>query len=98
MTLRDEDKQFIAKVYAYIFIGVMLDWIKNDMRKNLQRSSAGWGKSPQAPSHDHFAVPVIKGTLHKTLSQYLYKRASGDFVQYYLDLPFRIFDRIFETF
>ena len=33
MTLREEDTQFIAKVYSYIFIGIMLDWIKNDMRE-----------------------------------------------------------------
>ena len=33
MTLRDEDKQFIAKVYAYIFIGVMLDWIRRGMKE-----------------------------------------------------------------
>lgn len=32
MTVRDEDKAFIAKIYSYIFIGVMLDWIKDDMK------------------------------------------------------------------
>lgn len=36
MMIREEDKQFIAKIYAYIFIGVMLDWIKNDMREAPQ--------------------------------------------------------------
>ena len=44
MTLRDEDEQFIAKVYAYIFIGVMLDWIKNDMRENPQEIVSRLGK------------------------------------------------------
>lgn len=34
MTIRDEDKQFIAQVYSYIFIGLMLDWIKDNMREN----------------------------------------------------------------
>ena len=34
MMIREEDKQFIAKVYAYIFIGIMLDWIKDDMRES----------------------------------------------------------------
>ena len=34
MKVRDEDKQFIAQVYAYIFIGLMLDWIKDDMRED----------------------------------------------------------------
>ena len=33
MTIREKDTQFIAKVYSYIFIGIMLDWIKNDMRE-----------------------------------------------------------------
>ena len=32
LTVRDEDKDFIAQVYSYVFIGIMLDWIKNDMR------------------------------------------------------------------
>lgn len=32
MTIRDEDKQFIAKVYAYSFVGLMLDWIRDDMK------------------------------------------------------------------
>ncbi len=32
MTVRDEDKQFIAKVYAYSFVGLMLDWIRDDMK------------------------------------------------------------------
>ena len=36
MTVRDEDKQFIAQIYSYIFIGLMLDWIKEDMRENPQ--------------------------------------------------------------
>ena len=34
LTVRDEDKQFIAQIYAYIFIGLMLDWIKDDMRED----------------------------------------------------------------
>ncbi len=34
MTVREEDKDFIAQVYSYIFIGLMLDWIKDDMREN----------------------------------------------------------------
>ena len=37
MTLRDEDKQFIAQIYSYIFIGLMLDWIKDDMRADSQQ-------------------------------------------------------------
>ena len=37
MTVRDEDKQFIAKIYSYIFIGLMLDWIKDDMHEDPQQ-------------------------------------------------------------
>ena len=36
ITVRDEDKQFIAQVYSYMFIGLMLDWIKDDMREDPQ--------------------------------------------------------------
>ena len=36
MKVRDEDKQFIAQIYSYIFIGLMLDWIKNDMKGDSQ--------------------------------------------------------------
>ena len=36
LTVRDEDKQFIAQIYGYIFIGLMLDWIKDDMRSDPQ--------------------------------------------------------------
>lgn len=32
ITVREEDKGFIARVYSYVFIGIMLDWIKDDMR------------------------------------------------------------------
>ena len=32
ITVREEDKEFIARVYSYIFIGIMLDWIKEDMK------------------------------------------------------------------
>ncbi len=31
LTVRQEDKAFIAQVYCYIFIGIMMDWIKDDM-------------------------------------------------------------------
>ena len=36
MTVRAEDRHFIAQVYSYIFIGLMLDWIKDDMRDVLR--------------------------------------------------------------
>ena len=37
MTVRQEDKEFIASVYSYVFVGLMLDWIKNDMRENPEQ-------------------------------------------------------------
>ena len=37
ITVRDEDKQFIAQAYSYMFIGLMLDWIKDDMREDPQQ-------------------------------------------------------------
>ena len=42
--VQEEDKQFIAKVYAYIFIGIMLDWIKDDMRESPQEIVVRLGK------------------------------------------------------
>lgn len=32
--VRQEDKEFIAKVYSYVFVGLMLDWIKDGMKEN----------------------------------------------------------------
>lgn len=32
--MRDEDKEFIARIYSYVFIGIMLDWIKDDMKED----------------------------------------------------------------
>ena len=32
MTVRDEDKAFIARIYSYVFVGLMLDWIRDDMQ------------------------------------------------------------------
>ena len=32
MTVRGADQQFIAQVYSYAFVGIMLDWIRDDMR------------------------------------------------------------------
>lgn len=37
ITVRDEDKNFIAQVFSYVFIGLMIDWIKNDMREDPQQ-------------------------------------------------------------
>ena len=32
LSVREGDKEFIAHFYKYAFVGVMLDWIKGDMR------------------------------------------------------------------
>lgn len=32
MIVREADQQFIAQVYSYAFVGIMLDWIRDDMR------------------------------------------------------------------
>lgn len=34
MIVRDEDKSFIAQVYSYVFVGLMLDWVRDDMRED----------------------------------------------------------------
>ena len=34
MSVRPEDKEWIARVYAYILIGVMLDWIAGEMQED----------------------------------------------------------------
>lgn len=34
MQVRDEDKAFIANYYKYAFVGLTLEWIKNDMKED----------------------------------------------------------------
>jgi len=34
MAVRAEDKKFIADFFKFAFVGLMLDWIKNDMRED----------------------------------------------------------------
>ncbi|NLL76424.1 MAG: TetR family transcriptional regulator [Clostridiales bacterium] len=36
MAVREEDKRFIADFYKFAFVGLMLDWIKKDMREDPQ--------------------------------------------------------------
>ncbi len=35
-SVRDEDKKFIANIYKYVFVGLVLDWIKGDMKGDPQ--------------------------------------------------------------
>ena len=36
MSVRAEDKAFIATLYKYMFVGLMLDWVKSDMKGDPQ--------------------------------------------------------------
>ncbi len=36
MSLRSEDKEFIAHFYKYAFVGLVLDWIREDMKSDPQ--------------------------------------------------------------
>ena len=36
MSVRQEDKAFLATLYQYMFVGLMLDWIKSDMKEDPQ--------------------------------------------------------------
>ena len=31
LVVREDDKKFVAKIYSYIFVGIMLEWIAADM-------------------------------------------------------------------
>ena len=44
MVVRDEDKAFIAQVYSYAFVGLMLDWIKSDMAEDPETLVARFAK------------------------------------------------------
>ena len=57
MSVRDEDKAFIASVYKYAFVGLMLDWIKGDMREDPQ------------PIVDKLAR-LIRGSMSAALSRF----------------------------
>ena len=37
LTIREEDKEFIADFYKYAFVGVMLNWVKDDMKEDPHR-------------------------------------------------------------
>lgn len=37
MQVRDEDKEFIADFFKFAFVGLMLDWIRNGMKKDPQQ-------------------------------------------------------------
>jgi probable dihydroxyacetone kinase regulator len=37
MTVSEEDETFIANYYKYAFVGLMLDWIRNDMKEDPEK-------------------------------------------------------------
>ena len=37
MDVREDDKQFIADFYKYAFVGMMLDWIRQDMKPSPEK-------------------------------------------------------------
>lgn len=45
MVVRAEDKKFIADLYKYAFVGLMLEWIKNDMKDDPQEIVSHLGKA-----------------------------------------------------
>ena len=57
MSVRDEDKRFIARVYSYVFVGLMMDWIKEDMQEDPQKIV------------DHLAK-LIQGSISASLSRF----------------------------
>ncbi len=55
--LAQEDKDFIARVYSYVFVGLMLDWIKEDMRTEPTEIVAKLTR-------------LIKGSMEQALSRF----------------------------
>ena len=42
--IREEDKKFITEFYMYAFVGVMLDWVKQDMKESPEELSERVGR------------------------------------------------------
>lgn len=57
MTVAEEDKAFLARVYSHIFGGLMMDWIRDDMREDPKEIV------------DRLAV-LLKGTIHDALTRF----------------------------
>lgn len=55
MAVSDEDKNFIADFYKYAFVGIMLNWIRNDMKEEPKQIV------------DHLSV-LIHGNITRTLN------------------------------
>ena len=62
-TIRQEDKQFVAQVYSYVFIGLMLDWIRDDMKQDpevLVKKLAAVLQNALAEALDRLSVSSAK--------------------------------------
>ena len=59
LNVRDEDKTFIIQAYSYIFIGITLDWIKEDMKEDPQEIVERLNK-------------LIKGSIRASLTRFQY--------------------------
>ena len=57
ISVREEDKAFISRVYSYIFVGLMMDWIKEDMREDPQQIVSRLSK-------------LIQGSISEALSRF----------------------------
>lgn len=57
MTVKEADKEFIARIYSYVFVGLMLDWIKEDMQGDPKQIV------------DRLGV-LMKGTIGEALSRF----------------------------
>ncbi|SHK43837.1 transcriptional regulator, TetR family [Clostridium cavendishii DSM 21758] len=57
MNVPEADKKFIADFYKFAFVGLMLDWIKNDMKDDPQIII------------DHLST-LIKGDIKRALNKY----------------------------
>ena len=57
MSVREADQEFIARIYSYVFIGVMLDWIKADMQPEPKQIV------------DRLGI-LMKGTVGEALSRF----------------------------
>lgn len=66
MVVREEDKAFIAKIYSYVFVGLMLDWIKDDMKENPELLVSKLALVIQDTFHDALERFRIDTILSKT--------------------------------
>lgn len=57
MSVRDEDKRFIADFYKFAFVGLMLDWIRKGMKKDPKEIV------------EHLSV-LIQGDITRALNKY----------------------------